>query len=115
MMFHLIKKKSRQLRKLNFYCNGTAKIGAHRYNEADLDMSIPIAALGFGASRNMIFKRSNYESVSYELNHGSLIVMSSPTNKYYSRNTSPAQGKGVPHQCHLQKFKMLRLIEFSLR
>lgn len=61
---------------LNFYCDGTAKIGAHRDSETDMDASVPIAALGVDATRNIIFKRPKCEDISYELNHCFMITMS---------------------------------------
>lgn len=75
---------------VTLYENGHSKISAHMDNEQDLDPDSPIAALSFGAKRNLIFHRNGFQSVTLPVTHGSLYVMNPPTNKMW-KHSIPAE------------------------
>jgi alkylated DNA repair dioxygenase AlkB len=60
---------------LNFYRDGTDSIGAHADNEKELGINPNIASISLGATREFILQNKN-NSLSYQLTHGSLLVMS---------------------------------------
>ena len=84
---------------LNRYNDGTEKMGFHRDNEPDIKSDSSIAAMSFGAERDIIFKHQDIiahrktrplvnedggmgvKIVKIKLHHGSLLIMRPPTNK----------------------------------
>ena len=73
---------------VNRYRDGGDKMGDHKDDEKELDPSVPIASLTFGAERDFVFKhqdrRTNkVEDVKITLLHGMLLLMHHPTNKYW--------------------------------
>ncbi|KAI4462154.1 alpha-ketoglutarate-dependent dioxygenase alkb 2 [Holotrichia oblita] len=84
---------------INRYRNGSDHIGEHRDNEADLDHNSPIASLSLGQQRTFILKHAdvrkkgdkkrNIPLVKFELQHGSLLMMNPPTNKFWYHSVPP--------------------------
>ncbi|XP_044754383.1 DNA oxidative demethylase ALKBH2-like [Coccinella septempunctata] len=78
---------------INKYRNGMDHMGEHRDDEAELDPSTPIASLTLGQRRPFIFKHAESRKKSGDkkvidkhkmyLEHGSLLMMNPPTNKYW--------------------------------
>ena len=78
---------------VNRYKDGGDSIGEHRDDEVDLVAKAPIASLSFGQPREFFFKhkdsrgknapRKDIQPVKVYLEHGSLLVMSYPTNTYW--------------------------------
>lgn len=75
---------------INRYKDGDDCIGQHKDNEGDLSQDHPIASLSFGETRKVIFKRQNFEDVCLDLKDNSMLVMKSPTNKFWTH--------GIPRQ-----------------
>lgn len=78
---------------VNRYKDGHDHMGEHRDDEIDLAPKSPIAALSLGQRRDFVFKhrdtrgskgtRKNIDPIKVCLEHGSLLVMYFPTNKYW--------------------------------
>lgn len=68
---------------INYYENGKNYISFHKDDEPDLDPNAPIVSLSFGASRDFIFKK-NGDSKKVLLEHGSLLIIPSETNRTWS-------------------------------
>lgn len=77
---------------INKYRNGSDHMGEHRDDEAELDPNTPIASLTLGQRRPFIFKHvdsrkkcgdKKIEKHKIYLEHGSLLLMNPPTNKYW--------------------------------
>lgn len=76
---------------LNFYPDGNAKISAHQDKETSLDAQAPIACVSLGSTRQMLFTRSkDYTTPVLDLEHGSLMSMHPPTNRYW-KHAIPSQ------------------------
>ncbi|XP_035205342.1 uncharacterized protein LOC118180349, partial [Stegodyphus dumicola] len=75
---------------LNKYPDGEAKISAHRDAESALDPSCSIPTLSYGSTREMHFMRENYMTHILSLEHGSLLVMKTPTNTVW-KHSIPTQ------------------------
>ena len=67
-------------------------MGEHRDDEDDLVEGHPIASLSLGQPRDFIFRHAEsrgknakrkIDPVTVELQHGSLLMMNGPTNKYW--------------------------------
>ncbi|XP_029829149.2 DNA oxidative demethylase ALKBH2 [Ixodes scapularis] len=81
---------------INRYNDGSDHIGEHRDNEKDLDQSAPIASLSFGQARDFVLKHGDarrkvrhVDPVKISLEHGSLLLMNSPTNQYWYHSLPP--------------------------
>ncbi|KAK9886126.1 hypothetical protein WA026_014912 [Henosepilachna vigintioctopunctata] len=78
---------------VNRYRNGTDHMGEHRDDEAELDPDVPIASLSLGQERTFVLKhmnsrknakeQNNIKPIKIELQHGSLLLMNPPTNKFW--------------------------------
>ena len=78
---------------VNYYKDGADYIGEHQDNEAELSPKSSIASLSFGQERDFIFRhkdsrgksstRKELVPIKVFLNHGSLLLMKPPTNKYW--------------------------------
>ncbi|HET8855489.1 MAG TPA: alpha-ketoglutarate-dependent dioxygenase AlkB [Salinimicrobium sp.] len=69
---------------LNLYPTGEEGMGWHRDNEKDLEKEGSIASLSLGATRKFSFQSiESKEKVTIELQSGSLLLMESPTQKYW--------------------------------
>ena len=75
---------------INRYANGNDKIMAHRDNENGLDKEAPIAGVSLGAVRDVCFVPYKFipnklaKRITIELEHGSIFVMNTPTNTYWT-------------------------------
>ncbi|KAK1160116.1 DNA oxidative demethylase ALKBH2-like [Acipenser oxyrinchus oxyrinchus] len=74
---------------VNRYKDGNDHIGEHQDDERELDPACPIAAVSFGAVRDLVFRHQEargknaarkIEPVKVALQHGSLLLMNWPTN-----------------------------------
>ncbi|KAF2878710.1 hypothetical protein ILUMI_27462 [Ignelater luminosus] len=84
---------------INRYRNGSDHIGKHRDDESELDSTAPIASLSLGQHRDFILTHGNRQKKEYEnkdlttvkimLQHGSLLLMNPPTNKYWYHSLPP--------------------------
>ncbi|XP_078596750.1 DNA oxidative demethylase ALKBH2-like [Branchiostoma floridae x Branchiostoma japonicum] len=77
---------------VNRYKDGNDHMGEHRDDEKDLVREAPIASLSLGQKRDFIFKHCDargksakraIDPVKLELEHGSLLMMNYPTNRYW--------------------------------
>ncbi|XP_062502206.1 DNA oxidative demethylase ALKBH2-like [Corticium candelabrum] len=78
---------------VNRYENGQQHIGEHKDDEKDLLPDSPIASVTFGQEREFVFRHEDLHfkrrrsdeipPVKLMLKHGSLLVMNSPTNKFW--------------------------------
>ncbi len=67
---------------LNLYSNGREGMGWHSDDEQTMVPGAAIASMSFGAERRFCFKpKSGGDTISVELEHGSLLVMSGSTQK----------------------------------
>ncbi|KAI8479505.1 Alpha-ketoglutarate-dependent dioxygenase alkB 2 [Branchiostoma belcheri] len=82
---------------INRYKDGLDYIGEHRDDEEGLVQNAPIASLSLGQKRDFIFKhcdaRGKYkkrvvEPIKIELEHGSLLMMNYPTNRFWFHSLS---------------------------
>ncbi|KAF7240705.1 DNA oxidative demethylase ALKBH2 [Varanus komodoensis] len=80
---------------INRYKDGRDHIGEHRDDERELVPGSPIASVSFGASRDFIFRHCasrgkapscRIEPVRLLLEHGSLLLMNFPTNRYWTHS-----------------------------
>ena len=74
------------------YKDGDDYVGYHKDDEKDLDVKSSIASLSLGQPRDFIFKHQDaklktsnkaIEDVSLTLEHGSLLLMKYPTNRFW--------------------------------
>ena len=81
---------------LNFYRDGSDSVGFHSDDEKELGENPSIASISLGAIRTFEL-REKYAIVSdggidYELAHGSLLIMSGSTQKYWQHSIPKAYG-----------------------
>jgi len=68
----------------NLYHNGEETMGWHSDDEKDLKKHGAIASLSFGAERKFAFKhKQTKEKCEFLLEHGSLLVMTGPTQEHW--------------------------------
>lgn len=73
----------------NYYRDGQDSMGMHADNEVELGSLPTIASLTFGADRDFDFKHLHTgEKIRIKLRHGSLLVMSGETQKYWHHGIS---------------------------
>lgn len=74
------------------YKDGKDYMGEHKDDEKDLQSGYPIASLSLGQTRDFVFKhqdsrgknaRRKIDTVTIQLEHGSLLLMKHPTNSYW--------------------------------
>uniref|UniRef100_A0A670ZRV0 DNA oxidative demethylase ALKBH2 n=1 Tax=Pseudonaja textilis TaxID=8673 RepID=A0A670ZRV0_PSETE len=77
---------------INRYKDGHDHIGEHRDDERELVPRSPIASVSFGARREFVFRHGasrgrkasqRIAPVKLQLDHGSLLMMNFPTNRYW--------------------------------
>lgn len=72
---------------VNRYANGNDRMGFHRDDEKELDLTVPIASLSLGAPRDFVFKyhdkSANIANHSILLKSGMLLLMEKKSNKYW--------------------------------
>jgi len=72
-------------------------MGWHSDDERDLVRGGTIASISLGAARKFAFKhRHSKETVSLELEHGSLLVMRGETQRYWLHRLPPTQRVSSP-------------------
>jgi len=76
---------------LNFYRDGTDSVGLHADNEKELGENPNIASISLGAVRTFQLVRGD-STIEYELAHGSLLVMSGTTQRYWKHTIPKAYG-----------------------
>lgn len=70
---------------LNLYHSGNDGMAYHSDDEASLGKSATIASLSFGAERRFLFKhKKTKETISIQLENGSLLVMKAETQAYWA-------------------------------
>ncbi|KAK7065661.1 Alpha-ketoglutarate-dependent dioxygenase alkB 2 [Halocaridina rubra] len=82
---------------VNRYKDGNDKMGEHKDDEKELDSCTPIASVSLGQPRDFYFKhqdskaplKRNIDKVNMVLEHGSLLLMNSPTNKFWYHALPP--------------------------
>jgi len=76
---------------LNLYHNGTEGMAWHSDGEKDLLKNGAIASLSFGVERKFAFKhKETKEIVSFQLEHGSLLVMKDETQQNWLHRLPPS-------------------------
>lgn len=76
---------------LNLYHNGSEGMAWHSDGEKDLLKNGAIASLSFGAERKFSFKhKETKEVVSFQLEHGSLLVMKDETQQNWLHRLPPS-------------------------
>jgi alkylated DNA repair dioxygenase AlkB len=79
---------------LNLYHNGNEGMGWHSDAERVLKKNGAIASLSFGAERKFSFKhKQSKETVSINLEHGSLLVMKDATQSHWLHSLPPTKIK----------------------
>jgi alkylated DNA repair dioxygenase AlkB len=71
---------------LNYYRDGQDSMGWHQDNEPELGAEPIIASVSFGATRRFQLrhkKRKELETITIELEHGSLLLMQGTTQSYW--------------------------------
>ncbi len=76
---------------LNLYHDGTEAMAWHSDSEKMLKRDGAIASLSFGAERKFGFRhKANKETVSLELEHGSLLMMKGCTQRFWAHKLFPS-------------------------
>jgi alkylated DNA repair dioxygenase AlkB len=82
---------------LNLYHNGSESMAWHSDAEKDLLKNGAIGSLSFGAERKFSFKhKKTKETESIVLEHGSLLVMSGPTQTFWQHRLPPTKKINKP-------------------
>ena len=76
---------------LNFYRNGSDSVGLHADDEKELGENPNIASISLGATRTFQLIR-NDQTIEYDLSHGSLLIMSGTTQRYWKHTIPKAYG-----------------------
>jgi alkylated DNA repair dioxygenase AlkB len=77
---------------INYYANGDQCIGYHSDDERDLDKFSSIVGVSLGSPRDFLLKPKNFitknlsNPIKINLDHGSIILMKYPTNKYWTHS-----------------------------
>ena len=72
---------------LNFYHDGSEGMGWHSDAEKELDRQTPIASLSLGGVRKLAFRhQTDKTTTSLFLENGSLLMMHSPTQEFWSHS-----------------------------
>ncbi|XP_063171378.1 DNA oxidative demethylase ALKBH2 isoform X1 [Candoia aspera] len=102
---------------INRYKDGHDHIGEHRDDERELVPRSPIASVSFGARRDFIFRHGASRGknpsrrigpVKLQLDHGSLLVMNFPTNRYWYHSL-PSRKKVLAPRINLT-FRKIRSV-----
>ncbi|XP_062999746.1 DNA oxidative demethylase ALKBH2 [Elgaria multicarinata webbii] len=103
---------------INRYKDGQDHMGEHRDDERELVPRSPIASASFGACRDFVFRhgasrgkgpsRRRVEPVKVPLEHGSLLLMNFPTNRYWYHSL-PSRKKVLAPRINLTFRKVMAL------
>ena len=88
---------------LNHYRDGRDSMGWHSDDEPELGPAPSIASLSLGSERRFILrhkKRKDLDTVELPLKHGSLLVMSGPTQSFW-KHQIPKTQRSVPSRLNL--------------
>ena len=86
---------------LNLYADGGEGMGWHSDDEPELEPSGPIASISLGAERKFIFRHKiSKQQISLQLEHGSLLLMTGVTQKYW-QHTLPKASRIVEPRINL--------------
>ncbi|MBD1847747.1 alpha-ketoglutarate-dependent dioxygenase AlkB [Cyanobacteria bacterium FACHB-63] len=77
---------------LNYYPDGLAGIGWHADDERDLNPNAAIASVSFGATRRFDLRHRDGETLSINLEDGSVLVMAGELQQYWKHQV-PVQRK----------------------
>ena len=92
---------------VNKYRDGHDSIGKHKDDEEGLVLDYPIACVSFGQPRTLKFSKPGCKFVKYNMTSGSLLVMHSPTNRYWFHEIPKEPLKrGVRISLTFRKIKM---------
>jgi len=81
----------------NLYRSGSDSMGFHSDNEPELGNQPVIASVSLGQARNFDFKHTNtQEKVRLVLEHGSLLVMSGDTQRYWQHGINKTKRTAQP-------------------
>jgi alkylated DNA repair dioxygenase AlkB len=81
----------------NLYRHGQDSMGMHSDNEAELGSEPLIASVSLGEARNFDFKHKiNGEKFRLPLEHGSLLIMSAETQKYWQHGIAKTKKQLKP-------------------
>lgn len=83
---------------LNFYRNGQDAMGWHSDDEPELGAQPLVVSLNLGATRRFDFRRKGASRIEYslELEHGSLLVMSGPTQHHWQHQIARTRKVATP-------------------
>ncbi|WP_404440333.1 alpha-ketoglutarate-dependent dioxygenase AlkB family protein [Stutzerimonas chloritidismutans] len=83
---------------LNLYRNGQDAMGWHSDDEPELGAQPLVVSLNLGATRRFDFRRKGASRIEYslELEHGSLLVMSGPTQHHWQHQIARARKVATP-------------------
>ncbi|XP_048370290.1 DNA oxidative demethylase ALKBH2 [Sphaerodactylus townsendi] len=102
---------------INRYKDGHDHIGEHRDDEQELVPRSPIASVSLGACRDFVFRHGasrgkrtscHIEPIRLQLEHGSLLMMNFPTNRYWYHSL-PIRKKTVAPRINLTFRKLMAL------
>ncbi|NJM67051.1 MAG: alpha-ketoglutarate-dependent dioxygenase AlkB [Acaryochloris sp. RU_4_1] len=77
---------------LNYYPDGLAGMGWHADNERDLATNAAIASVSFGATRRFDLRHQDGETLSINLEDGSILIMAGEFQEYW-KHQLPIQRK----------------------
>ncbi len=76
----------------NYYRNGQDSMGMHSDDEPELGPEPTIASLSFGQTRRFVFQhKETKETQRIDLEHGSLLVMSGPTQRKWKHGINKSK------------------------
>ncbi|XP_053136062.1 DNA oxidative demethylase ALKBH2 [Hemicordylus capensis] len=102
---------------INRYNDGHDHMGEHRDDEKELVPRSPIASASFGACRDFVFRHGTSQGkspsrridpIKLQLEHGSLLMMNYPTNRYWYHSV-PRRAKVLAPRINLTFRKVMAL------
>lgn len=102
---------------INRYKDGQDHMGEHRDDERELVPRSPIASVSFGACRDFVFRHGasrgkaascHLSPIRLQLEHGSLLMMNHPTNRYWYHSL-PSRKKVLAPRINLTFRKLTAL------
>ena len=83
---------------LNYYRDGNDSMGWHSDDEAELGANPLVASLNLGGTRRFDLRRKGQSRIEHSLllNHGSLLVMSGPTQHYWQHQVAKTRSACAP-------------------
>lgn len=83
---------------LNYYRDGNDSMGWHSDDEVELGANPLVASLNLGGTRRFDLRRKGQSRIEHSLvlNHGSLLVMSGPTQHYWQHQVAKTRSACAP-------------------